>query len=140
MKIRNITGIILVSLFLINLGCTKNDVRTYIYIPINNITFTFHTKELKHHSDVKAVFLYFELQIENFSNREVFLDIGEIQANLNGELSTETYYDSLASVIPEKEILKSGLTEHKLYFVFPESIKDKNLKDFRITSFGLSIN
>ena len=99
-----------------------------------------HTKDLKYHSDVKAVFLHFDLQIENNSYKEVFLDIGRIQANLNGVNSREVYYDSLASVMPEKEILNRGLTEHKLYFVFPETNKNMDLRDFRVTSYGLSIN
>ncbi len=140
MKIRNIKCVVLVCLSLISLGCTKNDAGTYIYKPFKNITFTLHTKELKYRSDVKAVFLHFDLQIENNSNKEVLLNIGKIQANLNGVNSRETYYDSLASVMPEKEILNRGLTEHKLYFVFPESIKNMNLRDFRVTSHGLSIN
>jgi hypothetical protein len=106
---------------------------------MDNIIYTLHTKELKYHSDVKAVFLHFDLLIENKSNEKVFLDIGKIQAKLNGEPSSAVYYDSLASVMPEIEILRGGLTQKNLYFVFPESLKDRKLRDFRITSYGLSI-
>ncbi len=107
---------------------------------MENVTYTVNTNELEYNSDLKSVFLYFELIIENTSNEDVFLDVGKIQANLNGELSAETYYDSLASVMPEKERLNSGRTENKLYFVFPEILKNEELKDFKIINYGLSNN
>ena len=139
MRHRNVNEIVLVCLLITILGCLKNATGTYTYIPMDNITYTLHTKELKYHSDVKAVFLNFDLLIENKSNEKVFLDIGKIRGNLNGQPSSAVYYDSLASVMPEIENLKSGLTQKNLYFVFPESLRGRKLRDFKITSYGLSI-
>lgn len=138
MKIKYITQILPAVMILFFIGCSENAARSYAYEPMKNITFIFNTKELKYNSDINAVFLYFKLSIENQSNEEVFFDIGKIQAKLNGELSSATYYDSLASVMPEKERLNTGKTENNLCFVFSDSLKNDDLKEFKVINYGLS--
>jgi hypothetical protein len=68
----------------------------------------------------------------------VYLDLGRLKASLNGISSKATHYDSLASVIPEKEKLASGESHYKLYFVFPENADSSETQDFNLINYGLS--
>ena len=137
MPIKTKTYSFLILLLVTLAGCGTNASGTYKYDAMENVTFTVNTKKLKHHGDIKSVFLYFELTIQNNSNKDIYLNVGEIQAKLNGELSSETHYDSLASVLPKKERLKKGQTELKLYFVFSENQINKKLKEFNVVNYGL---
>ena len=130
-------GLLLVLLVTLS-GCCIDASGTYKYEPIKDVAFTVNTTKLKYHKDIKAVFLYFELTIENKSDKEIYFNLGEIKAELNGEKSTETYYDSLASVLPKKERLKNGQTKLNLYFVFSEKQKNTELKEFKVIDYGLS--
>lgn len=119
-------------------GCSEGVTRTYTYDVMENVKYTLNANNLEYKSDIKSVFLYFELVIENNSNQEIYLDVGKIKASLNGELSTGTWYDSLASNLPIKEKLKKGRTKLKLYFVYPESLKGVDFNDFKVVNNGLS--
>ena len=138
MNYKTLTKVILILATLTTIGCSKDVSSTYTYEPLTNITYTVKTRELKYHSDTKSVFMRFELAINNKSNKEVYLDISKIKASLNSELSSETYYDSVASVLPKKEKLKKGASNFKLYFVYSENLREKNINKFKITSYGLS--
>ena len=130
-------GLLLVLLVALS-GCGIDASGTYKYEPIKDVAYTVNTTKLKHHEDIKAVFLYFELTIENKSSKEIYFNVSEIKSELNGEESTETYYDSLASVLPKKERLKKGQTKLNLYFVFSEKQKNRELKEFKVINYGLS--
>ncbi len=138
MLTKRIACSILVILIVALSSCSKGVSGTYTYEVMKNVTYEVNTKKLKYHSDIKSIFLYFELTIENKSNKEIYLNIGEIKAKLNGELNSDTYYDSLASVMPKKEKLNKGETRLKLYFVFPENPNNEKLNKFEITNYGLS--
>ena len=134
----NIQTISFVALLLIAVsGCAQKNESTHSYNPLNNVSFVINTKKLDYHSDTKSVFLYFDLKVENKASEDVFINVGKIQANLNGEPSKRTYYDSLASVIPKEEKLKNGISTWKLYFVFPEHLKARKIEQFRVTDYGL---
>ena len=67
------------------------------------------------------------------------VNVGNIQADLNGEPSEATYYDSLASYIPTDEKLEKGTKTWKLYFVYPESLKNNKMDQFKVTDYGLRV-
>ena len=126
-----------ILLIAVIVSCSKNAEDSYSYETLDKVTYTVNTKKLKYYSDTKSVFLYFELIINNNFTEAVYIDIGKIKANLNGELSAATYYDSLASVMPNEEELQKGESIRKLYFVFSENLRGKDLKEFEVTNYGL---
>ena len=128
----------LIALLVALTGCGINASGTYMYEPIEDVTFKIDTTKLKYKSKIEHVFLYFELNVENNSDKEIYFNFGEMQANLNGEISTSVHYDSLGSGLPQKEKLKKGQTKLKLYFVFSKEQKDKKLKEFKVIKYGLS--
>lgn len=117
------------------IGCKKSE--TYTYSPILGITFNIVLKEVKPQPEHKSLFLYFDLKIENESSKHIFFNPADMEANLNGAVSKSVYYNSLASVIPEKKELAKGVSNYRLYFVFKGKI-DRKISSFVITNFGLS--
>ncbi len=73
----------------------------------------------------------------NDSSDVVYLNIGNIQAKLNGEPSSATHYDSLASVIPVEQKLEQGSKSWELYLVYSANLRDKAIKQFEVINFGL---
>lgn len=127
--------LLFVAMFFMIAGCVK--LGTYTHHPKEGIIFSVELKKLEPQSKHNAVFLHFDLAIENDSPKPTYFDPGKMQAKLNGELSKATYYDSLASVMPERKELTNGKTTYQLYFVFPETVGTK-VEEFDIVSFGLS--
>ena len=119
-------------------GCGNYTTNSYSYEAMRDVTFIVNTKKLKYYPNVNSVFLHFELIVENASNKDIYLDVGKIQASLNGVKSLATHYDSVASVMPHKEKLGKGRTSNNLYLVFSDKLRNQKLKEFNITSFGLS--
>jgi len=120
-------------------GCSNAYSGVYEFRPFNGVTLIIQTKEIKQYPKIESVFLYFELTVRNQSLNEVYLDLGQLKASLNGISSTATHYDSLASVIPEKEKLAAGESHFELYFAFPESVDLRNgIQDFKLINYGLS--
>ena len=136
----NITKKLITALLLLIplVGCSKNVVGSYTYEPLENVAYTLNAERTSYHSEINSVFLYFELEIKNNSSTPIYIDISKIQAHTNAQSSSATYYDSLASVIPRRELLKNGNTSYKLYFVFSEALMDQELDGFKIIKYGLT--
>ena len=60
-----------------------------------------------------------------------------LQAIINDSKSQETHYDSLASVMPERKILKKGKESYNLYFLLPAETSLDTIEKFEVLKFGL---
>jgi len=138
MILRTISNILIIFTIATFVGCSSNTTETYDYQPMDSVSFSVKTENLVNNPDIGSLFLYYELSITNQSNKSIYLDIGQIRASLNGVVSLATYYDSLASVMPEKEKLIIGESRYKLYFVFPAYSGIDNIEEFRVINHGLS--
>ena len=132
----NIISFLLISSILFFICCSKN-LGTFHYQPFDKVKVNVILSELKYNP---TTFLYFEIEYINNSTDTLFLNIADLQAKIKNRTSTSTWYNSLASVMPEKEILKSGKSSYRLYFVFDEKINYNELSDFKIINFGISTN
>ena len=108
------------------------------YQPAESVKYIVQTKDIKQYPNIGSVFLFIELTVRNQSPNELYLDLGRLNASLNGISSTATHYDSLASVIPKKEKLASGESQYQLYFVFPENAYSSKTQDFNLIKYGLT--
>jgi hypothetical protein len=124
-----------VGLLLALTGCSKPE--TYTYSPREGVTFIVALKKLEPKPEHKSVFLYFDLTIKNESSKRMYFNPGEMKAMLNGKPSEFVYYDSLASVMPEKKDLAKGISTYQLYFTFKDAI-DRKPVEFVLADFGLS--
>lgn len=126
---------ILLITFVFLIGC--NNLYAYRFIPYTGIEMylNLHRFDLGKHNDL--VFLYFDLEINNTAEDKFDFDPGKMQVEVNGKLSKSTYYDSLASVMPELKTLEKGKSEYKLYFVFPKEINTDRIEKFKLIKNGL---
>jgi hypothetical protein len=95
----------------------------------------FNRFAIEKHNDI--VLLYFDLEINNTAEDIFDFNPGIMQVEVNGKLSKATYYDSLASVMPEMITLEKGKSEYKLYFVFPKEINTDRIEKFKFINNGL---
>jgi hypothetical protein len=131
------TVIWLMLLLSILAGCRKDVTLKHTRELENGLTYTVETKYLKHHSDIKSVFLHINLTIENNTDKVVYLNIGKIKAILNGTRSTGAYHDSIASIVVKDERLGKGITRKELYLSFPETVKKEQVTKFIIIASGI---
>ena len=87
-------------------GC--NDMASYEYRPHKGIELQINFKDAKYSQENKATFLSFDLQIQNDASGNVYFNPSRLQAKVNNTISQATYHDSLASVMPERKVLKKG--------------------------------
>ena len=125
----------LILLLLLVCGC--KDMASFDYSPFKDIELQFNLKRAKYSQEHKATFLYFELQVKNDASEDIYFDPGRLKVNVNGTISKETYYDSLASVMPERKILKKCKDRYNLYFVLTGETKLKSIEEFKVLNFGL---
>ena len=116
-------------------GC--KDMGSYDYSPYKNLDLHVNLKKADYSQEHKAMFLYFDLQIKNDVSGDIYFDPGRLQAKVNNTISEATYYDSLASVMPERTILKRGENSFNLYFVLPGMTDLKSIDNFEVLNFGL---
>ena len=109
------------------------------YHPYENVDVLIKVKGLKAQPKHKVSFLYFDLQIINNSDKKYSINVGDIKAKLGNVSSKETHYDSLASVMPERNELKKGTSIDHLYFVFPEGVSEDEISGLEITDFGIAV-
>ena len=128
----------LATIFLSQIGCSNQINGKYRYEPFEKVKFEIDLKKIKINNETKSVFLFFTCKIDNDSSNPIFFNYANIKANVNNYENSFTYYDSLASAEPDTEKLKMGVSVYKLYFVFPEAMADKTIKDFKIIDFGLA--
>jgi hypothetical protein len=133
-----ILSLSLATLLLFQFGCSNQVSGSYKYEPIKKVLFEIELKNIKAHTETKSVFLFFTCKIDNGSNNPLFFNYAKIKANVNNYENSFTYYDSLASAEPDTEELEMGVSVYKLYFVFPDAMGEKPIKDFKITNFGLA--
>jgi hypothetical protein len=110
---------------------------SYDYSPYKNIDLQVNLKKADYSQEHKAMFLYFDLQIRNDVSEDIYFNPGRLQARVNSISSKATYYDSLASVMPERKILERGKSSFNLYFVLPGMVDLKSIDSFEVLNFGL---
>ena len=128
----------IVGLFFTSSGAGCGEARQYRYSPAAGVNFAFVLRGLDHIEELHSRFLYFDLIVDNRSKSEILFNPGELRAVLNGESNSATYYDSSGSVMTETLRLEIGETSFRLYFVFPENVRE-DLNDFELVNFGLSV-
>jgi len=116
-------------------GC--NDMASYEYRPHKGIELQIILKDAKYSQENKATFLSFDLQIQNDASENVYFDPGRLQAKVNNTISQATYHDSLASVMPERKVLKKGKNSFNLYFVLPRVKNLTAVDEFEVINFGI---
>lgn len=127
--------IVTILLFLSIYGC--NELGSFDYIPTKDVEFHFNFVKAEHSKEHNATFVYFELQITNNASEAFYFNPGMLQAKINDSKSQETYYDSLASVMPERKIVKKGKESYNLYFVLPVETSLDTIEKFEVLKSGL---
>jgi len=124
----------IMSFFLIIFYCKQ--IESYSY-PLNeNVNFKFNIKELEFKKNQKSTFLYFTLQINNNDKEEVYFDPSLLKVEVNGKVNLLTFYNSLASVMPDKVKLNKGINIFNLYFVFQGKIN--SIQGFNLSESGIT--
>jgi len=126
---------LLVASTILMAGCSDKVSGKFHYQPIKHVEVNINLT--KHESDQTSL-LYCDVEYLNNSKELLFLNIGNLKAKVRNTTSSATYYDSLASVMPEKEKLERGKSSYNLYFVFPKKLNGDDLDEFEIVNFGLS--
>jgi len=116
-------------------GC--NDMASYEYRPHKGIELQINFKDAKYSQENKATFLSFDLQIQNDASGNVYFNPSRLQAKVNNTISQATYHDSLASVMPERKVLKKGKNSFNLYFVLPRVKNLTAVDEFEVINFGI---
>ena len=130
--------ILLILTCMLSLKCTTDVAQVYEYEPTNDVVLRVKLRKLVAQPQHKSVFLYFDIEFENNASNPIYIHLGELRASLNNKVSTETYYDSLASVLPEKTVLERGRSSHRLYFVFPQEVGTAEVRNFKLVNYGVS--
>ena len=127
---------ILIALLLFSVyGC--KDMGSYDYVPYKDVGMQINLKDAKYYKEHKSTFLFFELRIENDASQDTFFNPAHLKVKTNGIVSEETHYDSLASVMPERQILNKGESSFDLYFVLPSKADLKSIDEFEVLNYGL---
>lgn len=132
-QILKIKCVYFIIIFIVASGC--GETKIYTHTPEKGITFTIELKEFEFQDSHGATFLYYDLVINNNSDARIYFSPGKLQAASGDNLSEASYYDSLASAMPEEKELARGESVYHLYFMFPGVI-DK-AKEVVIRNFGL---
>ncbi len=109
--------------------CSDKASGIFHYQPIKHVEVNVNLTKLE--SD-QTSFLYCDVEYLNNSKELLFLNIGNLKAKAENTTSSATYYDSLASVMPEKEKLEKRKNSYNLYFVFPKKLSGDELNDLRL--------
>lgn len=125
-----------ICVFLLLSACGK--LGAYQFEPVKDITFSVTINDIKSMPKHQSMFLYCDMVIENKSDISHNFDLSKLQARFNGIINESTYYDSLASVMPEIKKLDKGKNVYKIYLVYSDSIDISGVKSFELTNFGLS--
>ena len=112
------------------------EMTSFEYAPYSDVGIEIMFKDAEYHKEHNSTFFYFELRVKNAASRDVFFNPGNLKGKINGVVSKETYYNSLASVMPERKILDKGESSFKLYFVLPGEM-DESINRFEVLNFGL---
>ena len=67
------------------------------------------------------------------------MNIGDIQAEIQGISSNLTRYDSLSSHQPHDKPLPSGISENKYYFIFPGKLTLENARSITLKDTGIKL-
>lgn len=125
----------ILSFLFVIFNCKQMD--SYSYSPHKKIEFKFNFKESKYIKKHKSTFLYFNLEIKNDSTEKVYFDPSLLKVEINGKVNKSTYYNSLASVMPEKVHLNEGINKFNLYFVIQGKMNLNSIQEFHVIKFGL---
>lgn len=126
----------LILLLLLFNGCSN--LGEYNYQPQENVNVKVVLKELSYESitDSNWTSLYFDYIVINKSKNQIYFRFDSLTIQFNEFISSKIYYNSIATIIPEKIQIANGEKNLSLYAVFPDSVKVKTQNDFRIISYG----
>ncbi len=105
-------------------------------IPDVNLNVVLNNFDYISKDSTTSTLLYFEYKIQNESKSDIYFDFDSIKLQLNGNVSSQVYFNSIASVIATRKQLKKGENHFSLYAVFIDSLVFNEQNNFKIVSYG----
>jgi hypothetical protein len=126
------------ALLIVLTGC--KDLATYTFSPYPDVNLTVTAQKVSYHEfeDVgKTTFVHFKYTIIADSSQPVYFNIENISASINGLVNTGTYYDTVASILPQWQRLNNGVSTIEAYAVFPGTIDASEIHNLQFINYGL---
>jgi hypothetical protein len=129
-------NILLISLVFLIFSCSNLGEYNFQPIPKVNLNVVLNNLDYNSEASITSTFLYFDYKIINESNSDIYFNFDSIKVVFNGNVSSQIYFNSIASVISTRKKLKIGENIFPLYAVFADSIVSNNSNSFKIISYG----
>jgi hypothetical protein len=129
-------NILVISLVFLIFSCSN--LGEYNFQPIPKVKLNVVLNNLDYNSEGSNIStsLYFDYKIINESKSDIYFNFDSIKVQFNGNVSTQIYFNSIASVIPTRKRLKDDENHFSLYAVFSDSLFSSKPNNFKIVSYG----
>jgi hypothetical protein len=120
-------------------GC--KDLATFTFAPYPDVNLTASVKKLSYHDfeiPGKTTFVHFKYTVTTYSDAPVYFKVENISVSINGTKNTGAYYDSVASIVPHWQRMKSGENVIEAYVASPGTIDASAIHDLQFVNYGLS--
>ena len=120
-------------------GC--KDLATFTFAPYPDVNLTASVRKLSYHDFEilgKTTFVHFKYTITTRSDMPAYFKVENISVSVNGIKNTGAYYDSVASIVPHWQRMKSGENVIEAYAVFPGTVDASAIRDLQFINYGLS--
>lgn len=135
-----ITKIVSALALLIGLAGCK-DLDTYTFSPYPDVNLAVTAQKVSYHEFEglgKTTFVHFRYTLIADSSSPVYFNVEIISASINGLANTGTYYDTVASILPQWQRLNNGVSTIEAYAVFPGTIDASEIHNLQFINYGLS--
>lgn len=117
-------------------GCSEST--TYKFEPINNVGVNLFVGKAEISKEGNT-YIKFKYKIKNESKSKIRLNTNKINISVNGKKPVFVHYNSLASTPEANFVLKSGETEHELYLMLENILKNGKIEEFKVNNFGIEL-
>jgi hypothetical protein len=136
-RIVNFIGIALVA---VAMGGCK-DIASIAFEPYPDVSVVATVRRLSYHNFEiygPTTFIHFRYVVTLRSDIPLYFKVENVALNVNGRRNRGTYYDTVASIVPQWRFLKKGKTVIEAYASFPGTIKGLSLPDVEFVDLGFS--
>ena len=128
--------ILVIYLVFLIFGCSNLGEYNFQPIPKVNLKVVLNNLDYNSEGSNTSTFLYFDYKIINESINDIYFNYDSIKVQFNGNVSSQIYYNSIASIIPTRKKLKNGENHFSLYAVFSDSLVSSKPSSLKIVSYG----